>query len=175
MTVSSFAIALPGGGRPSPRHSQEGFEMPAARTNATNEAQIRAVIDAWTHALRAKDVGGVLAHYSPDVVQFDMAPPLEYAGTDALKTGLTEWFSTWHGSIGYEIRDLSITAGDEVAFSLSLNRLSGKKTSGEKSEVWFRHTLCFRKIGGEWKIAHAHESVPFYMDGSYRAAVDLRP
>jgi PhnB protein len=148
--------------------------MPAAGTNATNEAQILAVIEAWAHALRAKDVGGVLAQYSPDVVQFDMAPPLEYAGTDALKRSLAEWFSTWHGPIGYEIRDLSITASENVAFSRSLNRLSGKRTSGENSDVWFRHTLGFRKVGG-WKITHAHESVPFYMDGSYRAAVDLRP
>lgn len=54
-------------------------------------------------------------------------------------------------------------------------RLSGTKTSGEKSDVWFRHTLCFRKIRNEWKIAHAHESVPFYMDSTYKAAVDLRP
>jgi PhnB protein len=41
--------------------------------------------------------------------------------------------------------------------------------------VWFRLTLGLRKLGGEWKIAHHHESVPFYMDGSYRAAVDLVP
>jgi hypothetical protein len=25
------------------------------------------------------------------------------------------------------------------------------------------------------KIAHEHESVPFYMDGSFKAAVDLTP
>jgi PhnB protein len=63
--------------------------------------------------------------------------------------------------------------GDDVAFCHSLNRISGTKT--EKSDIWFRHTLGFRKIGGEWKITHEHESVPFYMDGSYKAAVDLKP
>ena len=46
---------------------------------------------------------------------------------------------------------------------------------GEKTELWFRHTMGFRKIGNEWKIAHEHESVPFYMDGSFRAAIDLQP
>lgn len=30
------------------------------------------------------------------------------------------------------------------------------------------------EVGG-WKIAHTHSSVPFYMEGSYRAAVDLHP
>jgi ketosteroid isomerase-like protein len=38
-----------------------------------------------------------------------------------------------------------------------------------------RSTLCFRREGGAWKIAHAHTSVPFHMDGSFRAAVDLEP
>jgi SnoaL-like domain len=42
-------------------------------------------------------------------------------------------------------------------------------------ETKIRQTLSFRKIDGEWKIAHEHASVPFYMDGSFRAAIDLKP
>ena len=38
-----------------------------------------------------------------------------------------------------------------------------------------RATVCLRKVGGEWKIVHEHESVPFYMDGSQRPAFDLAP
>lgn len=41
--------------------------------------------------------------------------------------------------------------------------------------MWLRETLGFRKLAGEWKITHQHESVPFYMDGSFRAATDLKP
>jgi ketosteroid isomerase-like protein len=44
-----------------------------------------------------------------------------------------------------------------------------------RDEHWFRQTLCFRKINGAWTIVHEHESVPFYMDGSFRAAIDLKP
>jgi PhnB protein len=137
------------------------------------EAQIRALIDDWARAMRAKDVDGVMAHYAPDAVTFDLAPPLISTGADA--RGLQAWFSTWQSPLGYEIRDLNITAGDEVAFCHSLNRLSGTKTDGERADIWFRLTLGLRRIGGEWRIAHQHESVPFYMDGSYRAAVDLKP
>jgi len=137
------------------------------------EAQIRALIDDWVRALRAKDMGGVLAHYAPDSVTFDLAPPLISTGADA--NGLAAWFATWRGPLGYEIRDLDISMGDQAAFGHCLSRLSGTKTDGERADVWFRLTLGFRKIGGEWKIAHQHESVPFYMDGSYRAAVDLKP
>ena len=38
-----------------------------------------------------------------------------------------------------------------------------------------RMTACYRKISGRWLITHEHVSVPFYMDGSYKAAVDLKP
>ena len=36
-------------------------------------------------------------------------------------------------------------------------------------------TLGFRKIDDEWTITHEHSSVPFYMDGSFKAAIDLKP
>jgi PhnB protein len=139
----------------------------------TDEAQIHRVIDDWARALRNKDADGVVSHYAPDLVHFSLAPPLLSAVSNA--KGLNEWFATWQGPIGYEIRDLSVAIGDDVAFSHSLNRMHGTKTEGSKGDLWFRHTLCFRKIHGEWKIAHEHESVPFYMDGSFKAAVDLKP
>ena len=140
---------------------------------ATAEARIRALVDDWAKAIRAKDASGVMTHYAADSVTFDMAPPLISAGADA--EGLQAWFATWQGPLGYEIRDLKVTAGDHAAFGHSLVRLTGTKVDGDKADVWFRQTLCFRQIGGEWKIAHQHESVPFYMDGSARAAVDLEP
>jgi PhnB protein len=137
------------------------------------EARIRALIDDWAKTIRAKDVDGVMARHMADSVTFDLAPPLISTGTDA--KGLQAWFSTWRGPLGYEIRDLNITAGADVAFCHCLNRLSGVKHDGEKVDMWFRQTLCWRKLGSDWRIAHQHESVPFYMDGSYRAAVDLKP
>jgi ketosteroid isomerase-like protein len=114
-----------------------------------------------------------MAHHAVDSVTFDLAPPLVATGADA--KDLQAWFATWRGSLGYEIRDLHVTAGDTAAFCHGLSRLRGTKTDGEKADVWFRLTLGFRKIQGAWKIAHQHESVPFHMDGSYRAAVDLKP
>jgi ketosteroid isomerase-like protein len=140
---------------------------------AADETRIRAVIDDWSNALRAKDAEGVVACQGPGFVEFSLAPPLVSTAADA--RGLEAWFDTWQGRIGCEIRDLSITAGDDTAFCHGLTRISGTKNDGSKPDIWFRLTLGFRKIGGEWKIAHVHESVPFHMDGSYRAAVELQP
>ena len=142
-------------------------------TTSTQEAPIRAVIDDWASALRAKDARRVVSHGTTFFTQFSLAPPR--VATDADEKGLAAWFATWQGPLGFDLRELKFSAGAEAAFWYGLVRLTGTSTSGEKVELWFRQTLCFRKVGGAWKIAHAHESVPFYMDGSDRAALDLKP
>ena len=150
--------------------------MTTENKQAADEAQIRMLIEHWANALRTKDAGRLVSQYAADNVMFVMAPPLQYTSNNSPgKHGVEEWFATWGGPLGYEIRDQKITAGVDVAFSHSLNRMSGTKTDGEKVDMWLRATLFFRKIGGEWKITHEHESVPFYMDGSYKAAIDLKP
>jgi len=141
--------------------------------SASETDRVRAVIEDWANALRNKDADRVMSHIAQDVVHFSLAPPLV---SDELNgSGLQKWFDSWQGPLGYEFRELAIMAGDTVAFCHCLNRLSGTLTTGEKSDMWLRHTLGFRKIDGQWKIAHAHESVPFCMDGSYKAAIDLKP
>jgi len=61
-----------------------------------------------------------------------------------------------------------------VAFTHSLNHLSGTQ-KGKPVDTWFRETKGLRKEKGEWKIAHEHQSVPFAMDGSDLALLDLEP
>jgi len=51
----------------------------------------------------------------------------------------------------------------------------GTKTDGFEVDLWFRATACFVRRHGQWKIAHVHNSVPFAMDGSNRALLDLKP
>jgi ketosteroid isomerase-like protein len=138
----------------------------------SDEAKIRNLINERAKAIHAKNAGGVVSCQTPDYVKFSLAPPLAHT-TDA--KGLNAWFSTWQGPIGSEARDLKIAASGDTAFSYGLSRMTGTKADGEKIDLWFRETLCFRKIDGAWKIAHEHTSVPFYMDGSFRAAVDLKP
>jgi uncharacterized protein (TIGR02246 family) len=149
--------------------------MTTENTKAIEETQIRLLIDNWTKALRAKDVSALMSNYTPDILVFDLAPPLQYVGTAAYRKNFEEWFASFRGPIGCEVSDLVITTGDDVAFSHSLNRIRGTRRNGEETDVWVRATVCYRKLDGKWFVAHEHISVPFYMDGSYKAAVDLKP
>jgi uncharacterized protein (TIGR02246 family) len=142
--------------------------------NKTEEALIRELVDNWAMAIRAKDVDGIMSCYAPDILLFDLAPPLEFRGEDAYRKNWEEWLPTFRGPVGYEIRDLSIAAGDDTAFCHSLNRISGTRTSGEQTEVWVRATVGFRKFDGKWMITHEHHSVPFDMENG-KALLDLQP
>ena len=146
-----------------------------ALSHQVEETEIRAQIDAWGAALRAKRLENLVSHYAPDAVTADLAPPLWNRGADALRKNFGEWFRSWIGPIGFEMRDVHVTTSGDVAFARMLNHIQGMRTNGDATDVWVRATVCFRKIGGEWKVAHEHVSVPFYMDGSFRAAVDLKP
>jgi PhnB protein len=125
---------------------------------ATHEAEIRQVIDDWTQALHDKDIDRLWSHYAPDILSFDIAPPLQHG--KELQKELEEWFETWSGPIGCEIRDVTIVAGGEVAFSHSLNRMHGIRNDSEKRR-WVR-PRCKSSV---WKVVHGAASVPF-MDGS---------
>ena len=137
-----------------------------------NEETIRAAIDARANAIRSKNLRDVRACFTEDSVGYYLAPPLQESPQ---KDDLAGWFATWHGSIGYTTREVVITSGDDLAYCHCLCRLTGTRTDGTETDVWYRETLCLRKIGGHWKITHIHESVPMYMDGTFRAAIDLHP
>jgi PhnB protein len=150
--------------------------MTTENSKPGDEARIRTLIDSRVKAVRAKDVDGVMSRNAAHIVTFDLPPPLQSTGSNALyRNGLEDWFASFRGPVGYEIRDLRITTGDEVAFCHSLNRISGTRTDGEETDVWTRATVCLCKIEGKWMVTHEHVSVPFYMDGSDRAALDLEP
>ena len=95
-------------------------------------------------------------------------------GSDASKKRAEDWFSSFAGSIGYEIRDLSITAGDSVAFSHGLSHVSARRTDGGQLDMWWRTTVCFRKIDEKWTVTHEHNSVPFDVE-SGKASLDFKP
>ncbi|ABS64154.1 conserved hypothetical protein [Parvibaculum lavamentivorans DS-1] len=121
----------------------------------------------------AKDAGALAACYAPEAFFFDLAPPLLHRGFDAAST--SAWFATWDGPIRLETRDLEIVIEGSSAWAAALQHMRGTKTDGEKVDLWFRTTTCFTKRAGKWLILHDHASVPFHMDGSYRAAIGLTP
>ncbi len=148
--------------------------MAVEETKKNDEAEIKRVIEGGVAAVRDKNIEGVMSFYAPEVVSFDIVPPLQYVGAEAFRKVWEEVFFVYQGPIDYEIHDLSITVGDDVAFTHSLNRISGTMITGQKTDLWLRWTGCFRKINGKWLIVHHQNSVPVDLQTG-RAVLDLKP
>ena len=164
MTLETPAIAVAGG--------RSG--MATDNGAPADEVQIRALIDDRLKAVRAKDINGAMSSSASDILSFDVIDPLQYVGLHALRKRLEGWFASFQGPIGHEICELNITAGNDVAFSHSLNRVIGTKTDGNKIDMYWRATGCYRKIDGKWMVTHEHNSVPFDPE-SGKATLDLKP
>jgi len=148
--------------------------MTIEEDNTKNERAIRELIDGFVKAIHAKDINGVMSVFATEVVSFDFGPPLQHGGGKTFMKRWQELFEAYRSPIDYEVRDLSLTASDDIAFSHSLNRIAGTMKNGQETERWLRWTACYRKTNGKWLIVHEQVSVPVDVK-SGKAILDLKP
>jgi ketosteroid isomerase-like protein len=147
----------------------------ATANNKTAEDEIQSLIDERVTAVQNKNAELLVAHTANDVLTFDVIKPLKNIGVAAVKKRAQEWFAAYDGPMGYEIRDLEITASNDVAFCHFLNHVTGTTANdGKQIDMWWRATAGFRKLAGQWMLTHEHDSVPFDMESGL-ASVDLQP
>jgi ketosteroid isomerase-like protein len=139
-------------------------------------SEINSVVLGLAAAQSAGDVKAVLAYYAPSVVQYTLAPPLRQTDDAHDPEPFSAWLATFEAPPEREVTQLSIVADGDVAYATSLDRMTATPVGSPQSfTLWYRSTLGLRRIDGEWLVAHEHHSVPFAMDGSLRALVDLEP
>ena len=137
-------------------------------------AKIRADVARLAQAIARKDVDALMSYYAPDVLAFDLVAPLCRRGAGEIRRRAEEWFASFDGPIGYEVRRLEIAVSGDVAFTSSLNGIDGMGKNGRPIRMYIRVTTGLRKIDGRWQITHEHVSVPFDMH-TMRAELTLEP
>ena len=146
--------------------------MPTQRE--VDEAAISRQVEKIAEGIRTRDLEGLKQLYATDVVSFDIEPPLQHVGIEAKLKNWAKVF-TFFQDVTYEVRDLTLTVGDDVAFGHAFGRLSGTLKDGTAtSGMWVRGTFCFRKLDGNWLIVHDQASVPFDI-ASGKGVTDLEP
>jgi uncharacterized protein (TIGR02246 family) len=121
--------------------------------------QIEQLISQWTKAVREQDLHGIRAAHDPDMLMFDVPPPFLSRGLNAYMATWDTFFAWQAKPVQFELRDLEITAGDEVAFATAAGRCCDL-TSGVPVQLDFRLTMGFKKKDGQWRIVHEHHSLP---------------
>jgi ketosteroid isomerase-like protein len=49
--------------------------MSTSNQRSTDEAQIRDLVESWARAVRTKNLDGIMANHSPEILMFDVPPP----------------------------------------------------------------------------------------------------
>jgi uncharacterized protein (TIGR02246 family) len=126
----------------------------------SDEAAVRSVIEGWIASVRRKDLDGVLRHHSPDVIMFDVPPSFRIDGIDAYRRTWETFFSWSADPVIFQVTDMKIVAGTEVAFAAMTMKCRGPGSDAQVEDLDFRLTVGLRKIGHQWTIVHEHHSVP---------------
>jgi ketosteroid isomerase-like protein len=132
---------------------------------AANEAEIRRMLEEWAMTTRTNRKDEVLARHLPDVLIYDVLAPMKYEGAAAYRASWGDWQPETPSEGVFELRDLEITAGKEVAFAHGFIQCGGMMPDGRSFEDLVRATFCLTKQTGCWMVAHQHISKPIPIGG----------
>jgi uncharacterized protein (TIGR02246 family) len=120
---------------------------------------IEQFIRSWAHAVHTGDMAGVLSDHAEGIVMFDVPPPDN--GVRGLGAYRDTWpgFFDWQASGGsFEIVELDVTAGDDVAYAWALLKCGTPEQLEARPEQRLRLTLGLRREDDRWIVCHEHHS-----------------
>ena len=121
--------------------------------------EIEELIRRWADAVHTGELSTVLADHDDDIVMFDVPPP--HSGV----RGLTEYEETWPPffawqatGASFEIVELDVTEGEDVAFAWALLRCGTPDELADVPDRRLRLTIGLVKRDGRWVVTHEHHS-----------------
>lgn len=143
---------------------------------AENEAEKQAILakrEKWRQTFETKSLEGIMEYYAPDILSYDLMPPIQFEGESMWRQNWVSFFNSFH-DITLTFEDLTVFQSGDLATIRGLTRLQCTTANGDKIDMWSRETNVMRKMNGEWLIVHDHVSVP--MDfGTGMALTGLKP
>jgi ketosteroid isomerase-like protein len=127
----------------------------------TADAEVRAVLEEWAAATRQSRTDEILKHHSTNLVIFDVLPPMKYESADSYRRSWEEWEPDTRGEAVFNLENLTITAGNDLAFAHIFIRCGGTFPDGRTFQDLVRATFCLKKVDGSWMVEHQHVSKPY--------------
>ena len=124
-----------------------------------DEQDIRSLIDRWARAVRDEDRAAIRRDHDPEMLMFDVPPPLVSHGLDAYMATWEMFFRNVEKPVAFDFYDVRVTCDTGVAFATAIGRCVDN-SSGKREPLEFRLTMGLRKIQGRWRVMHEHHSVP---------------
>lgn len=125
----------------------------------TDEQVIRELITRWADAVHTENLDNVLADHDPDIVMFDVPPPHDgVRGIAAYRDTWPPFFVWQRQGASFEIVEIDVTAGEDVAFAHALLRCGMPAELEANPENRLRLTVGLRRRDGRWVVTHEHHS-----------------
>ncbi len=126
-----------------------------------DEVQIQQLIINQSNAICTKDVSRIMANYADDVVLFDVKPPFQIKGKEALHQMWENCLPYMPTASGTEKRDLRMMVSGDLAIAHWIFRFTGIEHNHAAAAMWFRVTTSCQRRNDKWQIVHEHLSFPF--------------
>ena len=125
----------------------------------TDDKEVRALIEQWAAAVHSGNLDVVVADHADDIVMFDVPPPQDgVRGIDAYRATWPPFFEWQRKGASFEIVELVVAAGDDVAFAHALLRCGTPEELQQEPDRRLRLTIGLRRESGRWVVAHEHHS-----------------
>lgn len=129
-------------------------------TTHSHDSELAELLDTWIDSCRTKDIERLMSLYAPDIVYYDVVPPLRFVGPDEVRRNFLRWFAEYEGPISLEVQDRRVVTSDDAAFANMVVMDGGTRKNGIEGTVAVRATVCCRRAGDRWLITHEHISIP---------------
>lgn len=140
----------------------------------TSLPAIQTLLQGWQQAVTRQDVDAIMSHYSDDLTAYDAILQLQFCGKPAYRAHYAQCFQMCPpGRMQWEMRDVQIEAGNDLAFCFALILCGMMDDSGTLHGGWLRWTGCLRRVDQRWLFVHEHFSAPF--DPASGKVLELQP
>lgn len=131
-----------------------------AQAQSNDAAAINALYQQFAAAFRHKDLNALMSVYVHDntLFVFDLGTPREHVGWESYRADWKSFFDSIKGSPTFAVSELSITTSGDVAYTRSIQAITGNM--GGLHAMTVRVTDVLRKVDGKWLIVQEHVSVP---------------
>lgn len=144
------------------------------RSSASEEAEVRAVMDQFADGIRSRDIEKILACYAPDVVAYDLMPPMKVEGAQEYRKNWEMFQQYTQGAVQYEFIDPKTFVSGDLGLFFAVTRMNFSDEKGQTMNVYARYTAGLKRQNGKWQIIHENNSVPVDMETD-KAMFDLNP
>ncbi|SRR5258706_12930440 len=128
-----------------------------------DEKAIRAVVATLIRGLETNDLSLIETVYShdPELLVFLEGPKMKLVGWEAMRKGMSNFLRD-HKKIQSQLNDdCRYVISNEVGFFYGTFRFRAvNKKTGKALRFVARNTFIFRKIRGQWRVIHEHDSFP---------------